>query len=67
MVGVDDSADGLRLFSYDEAHQLTSVRSAAGVICTGFKSDNYTNTKRAYGQVFSSGAGVGVLCCWWDF
>ncbi|WP_237234571.1 DUF6531 domain-containing protein, partial [Rothia nasisuis] len=31
VIGIDDSADGLRLFTYDEAHQLTSVRSAAGV------------------------------------
>ncbi|WP_237233448.1 RHS repeat-associated core domain-containing protein, partial [Rothia nasisuis] len=31
VVGVDDSVDGLRLFTYDEAHQLTAVRSAAGV------------------------------------
>ena len=30
IIGVDDSADGLRLFTYDDAHQLTGVVSSAG-------------------------------------
>ncbi|WP_237225470.1 DUF6531 domain-containing protein, partial [Rothia nasimurium] len=31
VIGEEDPVDGLRLYTYDEAHQLTSVRSDAGI------------------------------------
>ena len=30
VIGAEDEVDGLRLYTYDDAHQLTSVRSEAG-------------------------------------
>lgn len=50
VIGLEDSVDGLRLFSYDEAHQLIGVRSEAG-----FHSLTYSPEGFLTGEVLADG------------